>query len=761
MPSNDTSIQVRTHVPVGTDDAVVEAGQDLAKPKRRRGRPLGSTTKIAHGHVTADEFAFLRAIAQGVDLTVASRTYIMWPNRHPERTALEAFHRELLQRVSSGAKALPDARTAKAMVADLLNLQTISVEAVVASPAATLQVSQASPMTAGASASSSTMPAQPPSLEEFASQFDEDMYTESELVDLYQEAYPPNPELPGLAPSSHEMESGVGITPTATTTLAPQELRESLARRMERQLAAIEWLDLHLGVRPDRGQTIEQWIKISESQRAALNGAGVITLGELVDWMSLQGSDWFDKVPRYGAVRARALELWLLKWDLRPGPGLRPLGQPVATASTALAPTRTFSLSTMIWPEDLRGHNGVFRTHQPNMFDAQDDLQAVQRWFDLIREKAEGTQDAYRRGIERLVLWAINEKRKALSSLTTPDLLEFREFLRKPPAHWIQAKKGKLAGDSPDWRPLRAALSDHSINLNFAAVGAMFKSWRSKNYIISNPAEGISGPKRTDITLDVSRSFTATDLQLIQETFKGLEDSPTKRRLRAILRLLESTGLRREELENASWADLELARVEGTTVDSYVLKVLGKGKRQRKVPITPGALAALEVHRQDRIALAKTRKLSSFSGVKPEDMPLIGVIDDQWISSHDGILAKRRDARRQAAALGVTAAVLPAAEERFTVNSHGGLSSAGIYAVLRAFFKKCAANDVRSDSAFKRASTHWLRHTFAHHALKSSGKDLTVVQALLGHDAITTTAIYLKADMARRVETSNGFDTAV
>ncbi|RYE42372.1 MAG: site-specific integrase [Hyphomicrobiales bacterium] len=53
-------------------------------------------------------------------------------------------------------------------------------------------------------------------------------------------------------------------------------------------------------------------------------------------------------------------------------------------------------------------------------------------------------------------------------------------------------------------------------------------------------------------------------------------------------------------------------------------------------------------------------------------------------------------------------------------------------------------------SVFRRASTHWLRHTYAHHALREPGKDLTVVQQILGHRSITTTAIYVKADMEAR-----------
>ena len=67
----------------------LDGGQPLepaqrVKPARRRGRPPGSQTRIAHNNATADEFAMLRAIAQGVDLTVAARQYMLWPGRAPD-----------------------------------------------------------------------------------------------------------------------------------------------------------------------------------------------------------------------------------------------------------------------------------------------------------------------------------------------------------------------------------------------------------------------------------------------------------------------------------------------------------------------------------------------------------------------------------------------------------------------------------------------------------------------------------------------------
>ena len=87
-------------------------------------------------------------------------------------------------------------------------------------------------------------------------------------------------------------------------------------------------------------------------------------------------------------------------------------------------------------------------------------------------------------------------------------------------------------------------------------------------------------------------------------------------------------------------------------------------------------------------------------------------------------------------------------------NPAGALSSSRINDVLKGFFravgKSCDDEQLQED--FERASCHWLRHTFAHGVLKASGNDLPVTQQLLGHKSISTTGIYLKADMGQRIE---------
>ena len=73
--------------------------------------------------------AMLRAIAQGVDLTVAARQYMLWPGRAPERPALVKKYQELLDRIEAAANGIEQSQEARAMVRVLRDHQTIVLEA--------------------------------------------------------------------------------------------------------------------------------------------------------------------------------------------------------------------------------------------------------------------------------------------------------------------------------------------------------------------------------------------------------------------------------------------------------------------------------------------------------------------------------------------------------------------------------------------------------------------------------------------------------
>jgi len=86
------------------------------------------------------------------------------------------------------------------------------------------------------------------------------------------------------------------------------------------------------------------------------------------------------------------------------------------------------------------------------------------------------------------------------------------------------------------------------------------------------------------------------------------------------------------------------------------------------------------------------------------------------------------------------------------------LSAAGIYAVLKRFFRQAAksAEVVGLDSRrFEKASTHWMRHTFVRQALVD-GVPIEVASELAGHASIDTTSIYSMQELARKIKAVQG-----
>ena len=761
----------------------LDGGQPLepaqrVKPARRRGRPPGSQTRIAHNNATADEFAMLRAIAQGVDLTVAARQYMLWPGRAPERPALVKKYQELLDRIEAAANGIEQSQEARAMVRVLRDHQAIVSAVPVGSPGSNTEPPAPTSGQVDIAVQAQPVTVQAPkvlSLEEFAAQFDPDMFSEAELIERYEEALAEAraEPAPDLAPSPSQVEIPLAPeTEPSIQTGAVQVLQagRSAAERMADVLHAINWLDEHLGTKPERAHRVEQWVVMSGSQKEALGKAGVITLGNLVDWISLKGDRWYDELPGYGVRRAENLLAWLHRWTLTPAPGLSRL--PALANSRELqisSPYEMQPLTSMLWPEELDGSDGKFRALTANTMEASNDVEAVQAWFRKIQQKSPHTQEAYQRAIERLILWAIHERKRALSSLTEDDFFAFKKFLINPPEHWVQVAKGTKQKYTDGWRPLRGPLNAQSLNVTFSAVRAMYTHWKKSGYISANAALAVDGQKRDQVTMDVFRSFTEADLQVVGDTFADLPDGPAKRRLRALFRLIENAGLRRAEVAQARWAHVQTDRALERGVESRVLEVLGKGMRKRTVPLNAATMQALREHRKDREELMAQGKLALFTQVKPEDQPLIGVLDDRWISTRDKGLAIERAqmALRSNKAL-PTIEIEREAEVgkiKYTVNEHGALSSHMLYTILKSFFKICSdnAHEMAGEgkAPFMRASTHWLRHTYAHKALEAAGGNLSVVQELLGHKNINTTAIYVKAGMGERIRAVDKMKTSI
>ena len=121
-------------------------------------------------------------------------------------------------------------------------------------------------------------------------------------------------------------------------------------------------------------------------------------------------------------------------------------------------PALPVPLERLVVPAGLDGRAGTNRappsaTHH---LGAEHDLAAVHAWLAEFRDSPH-TARAYRKEAERLLLWALVEGGKPLSSLTREDLLRYEAFLAdpQPAARWCGAKA--LRG-SPHWRPFEGPL---------------------------------------------------------------------------------------------------------------------------------------------------------------------------------------------------------------------------------------------------------------------------------------------------------------
>jgi integrase/recombinase XerC len=220
-------------------------------------------------------------------------------------------------------------------------------------------------------------------------------------------------------------------------------------------------------------------------------------------------------------------------------------------------------------------------------------------------------------------------------------------------------------------------LSPRSVQRRLSAVRGYFNYLVRERFVASNPAVDIRAPKaarRLPGTLDVDQLNQLLDIP---------PDDALAVRDKAIMELFYSSGLRLDELVGLDIAQLDLA--------DRTVRVLGKGRKTRIVPVGRKADAALRVWLRERPAMAGTSEAALFVGRNGSRLK------HRAIQLRIAYWARRK---------GLPAHVHP----------------------------------------------HLFRHSFATHLLESS-KDLRGVQELLGHADISTTQIYTHLDFAHLART--------
>ena len=216
-------------------------------------------------------------------------------------------------------------------------------------------------------------------------------------------------------------------------------------------------------------------------------------------------------------------------------------------------------------------------------------------------------------------------------------------------------------------------ISKRSQSRLISSVKSFFGFLETEGRLDNNPADTVDSPKLsrhipTVLSVDeVKRILESVDLS-----------APEGHRNRAILEVLYSCGLRVSELVSLRISDLFL--------EESFIRVIGKGDKQRLVPIGEPAVRAVQLY------LSQTRR--AFASKKDED-----------------ILFLNRRGRQ--------------------------MSRQMVFLIIK---RQCEAAGIT-----KEVSPHTFRHSFATH-LVENGADLRAVQQMLGHESILTTEIYTHID---------------
>jgi integrase/recombinase XerC len=220
-----------------------------------------------------------------------------------------------------------------------------------------------------------------------------------------------------------------------------------------------------------------------------------------------------------------------------------------------------------------------------------------------------------------------------------------------------------------------------TIARKLSAVRSFLKFLVKRGVIEDNPSDWILTPKQEK---------TIPAYLPVDEMFRLLDsiraDNILDVRNRAIFETLYSCGIRVSELVAMNHIDVD---IEGETI-----RVLGKGNKERIVPIGLKALNAIQVYRE---------QLKRQWGIRMD---------------HNGPL--------------------------FLNKNKGRLSARSVARILEKLLKACGL--------LIPVSPHTLRHTFATHML-DAGADLRVVQELLGHKSLSTTQKYTHVSIDRLMET--------
>lgn len=549
-----------------------------------------------------------------------------------------------------------------------------------------------------------------PDLDDFIAERDLDGWSEAEVQQLYAEAYPAD------------------------------QRAERRQRLRERQIALLKELQQLAAETPLATDRIDGWFDPVTARR--LEQAGLLLLGDLQRRVAL-GGHWWRGLPAIGKTKAARLAHHLAtllppalgvgprRFDVPPGADhLRPAGPDPASPFTPdgfgdSPAADALKVGPAAGPEGLAGSPGAVASlgsvpalpratpPQRGLFDgrpvssgapgtaaltgARDDGEVIEAWV-AARAGSLPTARSYRREALRLLLWLQHERHKGFVAVQVDDCLAYMAFLEHLPPDWVSRRHSTVLGEG--WAPFRGPLSLASRRQAVVILGGFFAWMVDVGYLPGrNPWMLINRRTGDDAQHDEldSRAFTPEAWAAILAHLKLQPPGPSRERMLFLLTFVEATGLRASEIVGARLSAFRRHR------GRWAMQVHGKGARNRVIAVPGQAEEALN----DYLA---ARGLPWLGEADPEVPLLASTLDPLAPIGYQALYQTLKRWVSRA----ISASDLPRAE--------------------------------REDA--RRASPHWLRHTFGTRALERHAP-LEVVQRQLGHADPRTTMRYAKAQLER------------
>ena len=393
----------------------------------------------------------------------------------------------------------------------------------------------------------------------------------------------------------------------------------------------------------------------------------------------------------------------------------------------AMDPAGLSPVGEIVVIDALSGRDGSNRSRAGNrQLDADTDQQAVLAWLARFADSPNTLANA-RREAERLLLWALTERSKPLSSLAHEDLLMYRRFLANPqPAErWVMVPGRKAGRRDPRWRPFAGPLSEASIRQSMVVLNSMMSWLVEAGYLAGNPLS-LSRTRRKAPPPRVVRFLEGDLWEAVRNTILALpQETPRHRavyaRARWLFSLMFLGGLRISEVVGNSMGDFFMRSDPKSGDQRWWLQATGKGDKERLIPATAELMVELMSYR-------RSLELSDLPQAA-EPSPLIFPVT--W----------RRSTH--------PAPAWP-----------GPLTRSAIHGILKEIFGLAAQQwrlDGRGDAQAAKldaASAHWLRHTAGSNM--SNQIDLRHVRDTLGHVSLSTTSIYVHGEDDARHDAVSG-----